>query len=173
MYDYKSSNAKKLNYNDFEYKSSPSAALKSDVKTSVSEKAVKEKTQKKAGISPLAAFLTVLLFAASFLTVKGYVEIYEADNRISELKEDLRMIEAENQAVKAKVDKSVDLKNLQKTASEKFGMVRPESYQIFYVDLDFGDYSENIKKENAEKKEATLYPEGVTGVLISSANMFK
>ena len=54
------------------------------------------------------------------------------------------MVQAENQAIKAKIDKSVDLKNLQTIANEKFGMVRPENYQVFYVNLDSGDYSENV-----------------------------
>ena len=174
MYDYKSSNARKLNYNDYGYKILDAEPFEKETKPKASEKNAKAEVKKSAGISPLAVFITIFLFAASFLTVMGYVQIYEADNQISDLKESLRMIEAENQAVKAKVDKSVDLKNLQKIAGEEFGMVRPESYQIFYVDLDFGDYAENVKKENVEKKEEeNMHPEGVTGVLISSSNMFK
>lgn len=168
IYSYKSSNAHKLDYNDFEYRTKKGAAPKNENK-----RVKKVAAKKNAGVNPFAVFIIAAVFMAAFFTVKGYVQIYEADNKIADLKKDLRMIEADNQAVKAKVDKSVDLKNLQKTANEKFGMVRPENYQIFYVNLDFGDYSENMKKENVEQAEENSHPEGVTGVLISSANMFK
>ena len=46
-----------------------------------------------------------------------------------------------------KIDKTIDLNQLQNVAGEKLGMVRPERYQMFYVDLEMGDKTENAKNK--------------------------
>ena len=175
MYDYISSNARKLDYTQTEYRR--------DVNKLRAEKENKEKiseNRKNSGVKQSQAvatvrkmFLVAVGFMLAFFVVRGYVAINEADNRINELSHDLRMVQAENQAIKAKIDKSVDLKNLQAIANEKFGMVRPENYQVFYVNLDSGDYSENVEENNSESNTESVAVEGAAGVLISSADMFK
>lgn len=165
--EYNSSNARKLKVYENEY-TMPLKSREKQVgerKTSVKEKSV----SKGRFMQRLAVVL--ICFTVSFFVVQGYVQINEAENQITALKKELRMIEAENQAIKAKIDKSVDLKNLQSIASEKFGMVRPENYQIFYMDLDADDYIEDISEK--EKKNYDIPVESVTGVLISSTDIFR
>ena len=52
-------------------------------------------------------------------------------------------------------------------------MVRPENYQVFYINMDSEDHAENIKEENKKQNTESVPVEGVTGVLISSSDMFK
>lgn len=176
MYDYMSSNARQLDYTRTEYQSNAEnvAARESE---GLNGQAVKKTVRTSETSQTLNAVKRLLMVAVGFMlaffVVRGYVEINEADNRISEMSHELRMIEAENQAIKAKIDKSVDLKNLQIVANEKFGMVRPENYQIFYINLASGDYSESVSEENPDETDDKVKLEGVTGVLISSADMFK
>lgn len=170
MYDYKSSNALKLNNLGAEHSVSEKSVNKTGVKT---ETAPAKKTGISVGVAVKRFAMVIAAFAAAFFIVRGYVAINEAENRITALKNELRTVEAENQSIKAKIDKSIDLKNLQSIASEKFGMVRPENYQVFYIDLDFDDYSEKTAAEKKKSDKPDIPIESVTGVLISSANMFR
>lgn len=174
MYNYyNSSNARKLNYSEFtSYNATGKTTIEKDNTLSQKTK-VKERTRNSFSLTAKSFFMVLIAFVVAFFIVRGFVSINEAENRITALKGELRMIEAENQAIRAKIDKSIDLKNLQSVANEKFGMVRPESYQVFYMDLDFDDYTERIggKKDKKEKKEIPV--ESVTGVLISSVDMFR
>ena len=173
MYDYSSSNARKLDYTWSDYRRD---VQKNDaVKTKSAEK--QTKTVRINEAQAMSAIKRMLMIAAAFmvafLMVRGYVAINETENQIKALSEDLRMVQAENQSIKAKIDKSVDLKNLQAIANEKFGMIRPENYQVFYVNMDSEDHAENVKKEHNKQNTEGIPIEGVTGVLISSADMFK
>lgn len=172
MYSYSnSSNALKLNYSELShYDTFRKTPIVKENKT-----AVKVKTESKAKVvfTAKSFFMVAAVFVIAFFMVRGYIAINEAENNITSLKAELRMIQAENQAIKAKIDKSIDLKNLQLVANEKFGMVRPENYQVFYMDLDFDDYTESADNKNYKKEKKEIPVESVTGVLISSADMFR
>ena len=167
MYDYNSSNARKFNYSDYNVK-------RPQVLNAPSKRTVKKVKKESAfSLTIKRMFVVAFSFIVAFSVVRGYVMMNEANNNISKLKEDLRMVQSENQAIRAQIDKNIDLKNLQAIAGEKFKMVRPDSYQIYYVDLKFDDYSENVKEKEEKEKENSVPVEGVTGVLISSADMFR
>ena len=171
MYDnYYSSNARKLNYSELTHYSTD---RKTTLENNTKIKKAEVKKQSAFAFMAKCFFVVSAVFAIAFFLVNGEVAIHESENSIKRLKNELRMIEADNQAIRAQIDKSIDLKNLQTVAGEKFGMVRPENYQVFYMNMDFEDYTEKVggKKDNKEKKEIPV--ESVTGVLISSADMFR
>lgn len=173
MYDYNSSNARKLNYYEpLQYNAVRKTTKREENKTVTGVKPAPKK-QSAFSFTAKSFFAVAIAFVVAFFIVRGFVSINEAENRITALKNELRMVEAENQAIKAQIDKSVDLKSLQALANEKFGMVRPENYQIFYMDLDFEDYAESVDNKNIAAKEKEIPVESVTGVLISSADMFR
>lgn len=174
MYDYKSSNAWKLDYTNDGYRNDLRKHSAKEENSPKSEAKNNKPKDKQASVTIKRLFMVTVCFFLAFFVVRGYVAINEADNHINELSHDLRMVQAENQAIKAKIDKSVDLKNLQSIANEKFGMVRPENYQVFYINLDNGDYLENVSEKAAGENQKKVPVEGVTGVLINSADiMFK
>ncbi len=170
MYGYDAGAARRFDYPYGNYEIKREDVLK---KQNVGEKADK-KAQPKFAKAAARFLLVAAAFTVALSIVWGFVKIDEAEGNIADLKEELRMIDADNQAIKAKIDKSIDLKNLQTVASEKLGMVRPESYQIFYVNMDFEDYSEKPDRNlNGEKIKKDIPVESVTGVLISSTDMFR
>jgi len=174
MYSYSnSSNALKLNYSELTQYNADRKTINIKENKVVAKANAEKRTQSAFSFTAKSFFVVAIAFVIAFFMVRGHVAIHEAENNITSLKNELRMIEADNQAIRAQIDKSVDLKNLQTIANEKFGMVRPENYQVFYMDLDFDDYTESIdgKKVNKEKKEIPV--ESVTGVLISSVDMFR
>ena len=132
---------------------------------------VSPKTKPKRGLSGLLA--VVLLFAMAFLVVSGYVEINEANNEISKLKAEYNNIVASNQAIQVKIDKAIDLTKLQEVAGERFGMVRPERYQMFYIDLAMDNFSENTVKNEKTKTQEQFAVSGVPGVITGALNIFQ
>ncbi len=120
----------------------------------------------------LANILRVALcFVAAFVIVNGYVKINEAYNEIAQLEDKYNKVVAANQDLQVKIDKAVDLEQLQSIANEKYGMVRPERYQMFYVDMEQGDVAETYAdREDTEKNVAMS---GVAGTITSAMNIFK
>lgn len=164
MYGYNTSSAYRLDENDRLMK----PMHREDAKREAS------KSREKKTAARRWTFLKIgICFAIAFVIVGRYVAINEANSRISELKKEYNSIVAVNQDLQAKIDKSIDLKKLQTVASEKFGMVRPERYQLFYVDMQLGDYAENVAKEKADDVKEKVAVMGVPGTIISAMKMFK
>lgn len=139
------------------------------------EKTVKARSARRAAAAArFRNFLkAAMCFAAAFVVISRYVAINEANSEITQLKKEYSSIVAANQDLQAKIDKTVDLKKLQTIASEKFGMVKPERYQIFYVDMQMGDFSENIAAKNTDSEREKIAVTGVPGTIIGSMKIFK
>lgn len=156
------SSAYKLNIPD--YKEMPKTAHKKpDLKRRKNKKAVFVRKVKR-----LAMIATVLTLA--FMIVRGYVALDEMSGSITSLKKEYNSIVAENQAIQAEIDKSLDLEELQRIATEEYGMIRPERYQIFYVDMGLGDAGTVVADNENGKDEPSLA--GASGMLVDSMNIF-
>ncbi len=132
----------------------------------------KKKVNKKAmfvrKVKKYAMVATVLVLA--FMIVRGYVAIDETSGNIAKLKKEYNSVMAENQAIQAEIDRGLDLEELQRVATEEYGMTRPERYQIYYVDMGFGDTGAVIADNEKEKEEPSLA--GASGMLVDSMNIF-
>lgn len=173
MYGYNTSNAHKLDAFGEERgheRHNEAARRKAAI-----ENAVKARNAKRAAAAArIRKFLkAAVCFAAAFVVISRYVAINEANAEITQLKKEYNGIIAANQDLQAKIDKTVDLKKLQTVASEKLGMVKPERYQIFYVDMQMGDYSENVAASKADSEREKIAVTGVPGTIIGSMKIFK
>ncbi len=167
MYGFNTSTARKLD-GDYGYRYD----FQNEFQT---EKTKIEKSNKKAKAKPvfgkIAAF--VLAFAAAFVIVNGYVSINEANNEIAKLRSEYNDVLATNQSIQVKIDKTIDLNQLQSVAGEKLGMVRPERYQMFYVDLEMGDKTESSNKSKNQTNEKTIAVTGAPGIITGTLNIFQ
>ncbi len=120
-------------------------------------------------VKKYAMVATVLVLA--FMVVRGYVAIDEANGDISALKQDYNSVLAENQAIQAEIDRGLDLEELQNIAVKEYGMTRPERYQIYYVDMGFGDSGAVVSESEKEQSETSL--KGASGMLVDSMNIFE
>ncbi len=136
---------------------------KPDLRKKVNKKAIFVRKVKK-----YAMVATVLVLA--FMIVRGYVAIDEASGNISKLKKEYNSVIAENQAIQAEIDRGLDLEELQTVATEIYGMTRPERYQVYYVDMGFGDSGVVVADNEKEKEEPSLA--GASGMLVDSMNIF-
>ena len=166
MHGYNSSSAHKLDYNYNQIKAEEKRQLhqkKNELKVA--------KTEKRNPAKSLSNFLKVVIcFAVAFAIVNGYVKINEANGEVSKLDADLRSIEAKNESLKMKIDKAFDSEQLQKMAVEEYGMVRPEQYQMFYVDMEQEDYAETPGEDVKTAGNTTV--KGVAGSMTGTLNIF-
>ena len=171
MYNYNTSSAYKIDhsYIDEKIKREREEELRAQ-----KQKMLDEQAQRRMHISRAKALaVIVLLFTMAFIIVNRYVQINEAKGEVSKLQSQYNDIVASNQNLQAKIDQAVDLKKLQTVAAEKFGMVRPERYQMFYIDMQQGDFSENVAQDKAGDDKEKVAVMGVPGTLISSMKLFK
>lgn len=171
MYGYNTSSAYKT---DFNYIGEKREKEKKEFNMKKREERIRAAKRQQLALQRAANTIRVLVvFAVAFVIINRYVAINEANSKINELKKTYNEQLATNQNLQAKIDKSIDLKKLQTVASEKFGMVRPEQYQIFYVDMGMGDYSENVAENAAENAKEKVAVNGVPGTIIGAMKIFK
>lgn len=171
MYNYNTSSAYKLDYNYPDRNKELNEKREAEAKRQQQKKAVTAKQLRERRIKALIA--VAALFVMSFIVVNRYVEINEAQNKVNQLQHEYNDIVAANQDLQAKIDKAVDLKKLQTIANEKFGMVRPERFQMFYIDMQQEDKAENLAQDKGNSERNKIAVQGVPGTLISSIKMFK
>ncbi len=173
LYGYNTSTARKLSEFDSMYGRDLQKELRKENKEP-DLKIIKAKAapRAKAKAKFSNVLLVILCFAMAFTVASGYVAINEADNEISKLVDEYNSIVASNQAIQVKIDKAVDLKELQTVAGEKFGMVKPERYQMFYVDLEMDDFAES-KKDEKHKEEGTFAGMGAPGIITGTLNLLQ
>lgn len=166
LYGYNSSSAHKLDYNYNQNRDAEEKKLHSKESNPKPQRVEKRNPAKN-----LAAFLKVAIcFAVAFAIVNGYVKINEASSEVSRLDEENNRIEAKNQDLRMKIDKAFDPEQLQMVAIEKYGMVRPEQHQTFYVDMEQEDFAETPDAKNETAEQTTV--KGVTGSMTGTLNIF-
>ena len=171
MYNYNTSSAYKLDYNYLDEQVKNKRNAESEAKRQEKERVLSQKQLREKRVKAFAAI--VMVFMLSFIVINRYVEINEARNAMNDLQSEYNSIVAANQDLQAKIDKAVDLKKLQTVANEKFGMVRPERYQMFYIDMQQEDKAENVAQDKAGDEREKIAVQGVPGTLISNMRMFK
>lgn len=171
LYGYNTSSARKLNEIDHYYGQNDRRELQNKGKAPQQRRVQRTSQKHQRGIGGLVCI--AMLFVMAFSVVWGYVAINEANNEISGLKAEYNNIVASNQALQVKIDKAINLKELQTLAGEKFGMVRPERYQMFYVDLEMNDFSENTLDKKKIEKQNKVAIMGAPGIITGALNIFQ
>ena len=97
-----------------------------------------------------------------------YVHISETGAKINELQKEYSGLTATSQELQTKIDKAIDLDELEKRAQEDLGMVRPDRNQIFYVDMNSDNYGEiTASEENSGRLSVA------SGSVIRAIDMLK
>ncbi len=117
-----------------------------------------------------ALSMVAVVIILAFMMVRGYVAIDEMNGNIAKLRKEHSSVVAENQVIQAEINKNLDLKELQRIATEEYDMTRPERYQVFYVDMSLGDTGAKLAENESEKETPSL--SGASGMLVDSMNIF-
>ncbi len=163
LYSYNTSSAYKFDYTYGTERHNDSKRLHEESKKT---------GNKKHSFLNITNFIRVALcFTIAFVIVNGYVKINEAYSSVAKLEKQYNEIVATNQDLQVKIDKAVDLEQLLTIANEKFGMISPERYQMFYVDLSQSDFAQVCSEDNNRETEVAM--SGVTGTITGAMNIFK
>ena len=109
------------------------------------------------------------VFLLCFLMIYRYAVILKANDTISKMTQQVAEIESNNQAIQFKIDRGLELGALEEYATTELGMMRPDSSQVFYIDMQLGDETASSTAENHE--ETAL--KGTPGALVHAIKVLK
>lgn len=101
------------------------------------QKRVKAKTT----VAPLAIFGILLVACMLVLVVFGYVQLYEATDRVSKLESSLSTLTKEQAVLQSLYEGSIDLEYMKSKATE-LGFAAPREEQTVYLNLSGTDTAE-------------------------------
>lgn len=156
-------------YNRYQYETSPrklepeyrptrkkypkkSTARKVQDKKVVSKKQEEKKIKEK-NIKIRLVLYVIVLFVVLFAISYRNSMIAEEFGDIKSLKAELASIEKENEQLKANIESSLNLNNIEKSANENLGMTKLDNSRTVYINTPKQDYvqsgaEEVVKSEN-------------------------
>lgn len=116
------------------------------------ERILPEKRQRvkvKAAIAPFGLVGLMVVACMLILVVFGYVQLYEATERVSDLKSDLNALQQEQVILESLYESSIDLDYIELRAAE-LGLSVPTRDQTVYLNLTGSDRAEiyTVEKSN-------------------------
>ena len=98
-------------------------------------------------------FKIMILFAIGLLVVLRYASITELGYKVSDAKSRYEEIVGENERIAAQIESSMNINELTTVAKEKFGMQRPQTYQMVMLDVKSSDQTEYYDIELKEAQD--------------------
>lgn len=128
-----------LAYKDYAYKEIPQITKQKTTKST------QEQTKKKSKPAYLVYISWILAIAASAaFMVSTFVNVYDTRREVNILAAQLAEEETLTSQKAFELEKSVSLVEIEKEATTRLGMQRPESYQYVYVNVKQADKIEKI-----------------------------
>lgn len=90
--------------------------------------------------------IVIMAFAAGFM-ISEFVTVHETQQNIASLEKQLTELESVTSQKVFELEQSVDLAEIEKEATTRLGMQRPEKYQTIYVDVKQDDKTEMTADE--------------------------
>ena len=111
------------------------------------------------------AMYVVLGMGMCMLMLYRYAAILESAETIETLSKQVSDIAATNQALQAKIDRGLELGVLESYATGQLGMIRPDSSQMFYVDMQLSDAAQRTEQEGQRENNVL---QGTPGALVNA-----
>lgn len=151
-------------YPDFYPKTAPVVRPQTKTEVKPEKERVAGGINRKKMVKTFCQILTVV--ALCFLMIYRYAMILESNDKITKLTAQVAELNANNQAMQDKLDRGLELGSLETYATEELGMIRPDSTQIFYVDVQL----ENVAAYADEEKTVL---QGTPGALVHAIRVLK
>ena len=122
------------------------------------ENSLPEKRQKvkvKAAVAPFAVVGLMVVACMLILVVFGYVQLYEATERVSNLKTELNSLQQEQVILESLYESSIDLDYIELRAAE-LGLGLPSKDQTVYLNLSGSDRAEIYRAEKTNMFQRIL-----------------
>jgi len=120
----------------------------------------------KAAIAPLSVIGTMVAACMLILVVFGYVQLYEATQKVSSLKSELSELRQEQVVLESLYEGGIDLDSIEAEA-ELMGFGVPEREQIVYLNLVGTDRAEiyTVEKENIFQRVISAIENSAAGLV--------
>ena len=116
-----------------------------------------------------ACAVAVLAFILCFSVIYRYSLILESNQEIKALEKQYEGILSENQILQGKIDRYLEMGEVEKIARQQLGMMKPETYQIFYIDIKMDDLGGNGSTASNEGVGAIA---GTPGALVNAFRVY-
>lgn len=110
-----------------------------EVKKSEAKK-IKLREQRRLNFFVICAI--VALFMAAYFMISKNVQVFETGDRVKKLESELSMLESTTSQKIFELEQSVDLNVVERVATTRLNMQRPEKYQIVYLNVNTDDVTE-------------------------------
>lgn len=119
----------------------------------MARKAKKEndtRSARRKGNAAAARFMLCMLFVVSLLAVKIYTDARLSEKILesSRIKDKIEVLKGEEIRLNVELERKKDLKEVERLATNLYGMKKPDQFQIEYITLDVPDKSEIIRHDN-------------------------
>ncbi|MBR6270983.1 MAG: septum formation initiator family protein [Lachnospiraceae bacterium] len=84
--------------------------------------------------------MIIMIFASIIVYIKTQYDLTSVQNRIETLEVELNTLRAKNDAAEIRLNKSIDLDEIYRVATEELGMVYPSGEQVVYYSRSDGGY---------------------------------
>lgn len=157
------------NYNRYQYETSP-RKLKPEYtpaknpykqkKTTINKNEIqKKKTTTIKNKNKKAKTIMYIALAFSILFTISYrnAQIDENFSEVQDLKEELALLEKENEQLEVSIESNLNLSNLEEQARDLLGMHKLTSKQTIYVDLPKSDYIQSSAEKIVMEEEGLSF----------------
>lgn len=121
-------------------------------------------------VAPMSVIGIMLAGIMMLLVVCGYVQLYEATSQVSQLEDEIVLLQEKNERLQSAYDEAIDLDAVEAAATE-LGMHAPNSRQTVYLNLSGRDKAEILTVE--EKGFFGNFVEAVSGAGHSLVDFFQ
>lgn len=141
--------------------------------SAASEKRQKQIKSNSVGINRAKLKKTVVAAGIFFLlcltVLYRYAVLLQCNQEIEGMSAELEELLATNQAMQTKIDKQLEMSEIEKYAKAELGMMKPQAYQITYIDMNMGDGG----GDGTVPKSSASAVSGVPGVLVNAFRVLK
>ena len=110
-----------------------------------------------------------VLFLLCIGVLCRYATILSGNRQIKDLEKQYNTIISSNQAMQTKIDKQLEMGEIEKYAREELGMMKAESYQKVYIDMNMPDEGTAVKSGSRAQNAVS----GVPGTLMNAFRVLK
>lgn len=106
----------------------------------------KVRVKAKTAFAPLTVIGVAVVLVLLIMVVYGYVQLYEATSRVSELKAELASVQEDNLKLETQYEGNINLTMIEYKA-RKLGMKTPSANQVIYLNISGADKGEVVQVE--------------------------
>lgn len=134
------------------YRIEQAAMARQEAEKKAREKMLRDKETKRITQTIKTYGFFLFVFAMLAVTILRYAALYEVQYKVNDLSKEIDQTNMEIEEVRAKLDNTISLDNVERVAMSELGMQYPKPEQIVYID---GTWHYNLNKQAKSNQTAS------------------